>query len=78
MKDNPNQYIQTDKNGEQFVDIRTYKRSDDDNTYDTRVSNSLFSQLKIAEFASVFLSMVGLLLSIINYELRDQEEGFAF
>ena len=38
--------------------------------YDTRVSNSLFSQLMIAEYCSVFFSTLGLLVNIIVYELR--------
>lgn len=45
--------------------------------YDTRVSNSLFSQLMIAEYCSVFFSTLGLLLNIIVYELRIQGQSGA-
>jgi len=31
--ENPNQYIQTNSKGEQFIDIRNYKRSDEDTIY---------------------------------------------
>lgn len=45
--------------------------SDDiDGIFSTRVSNSLFSQLVIAEFCSSFFAMFGLFSSVIVYELK--------
>ena len=41
-----------------------------DGIFSTRVSNSLFSQLVIAEFCSSFFAMFGLFSSIIVYELK--------
>ena len=44
--------------------------NDADLVYDTRVSNCLFSQLMVAEFCSVFFAMLGIVLSVLIYEIR--------
>lgn len=43
---------------------------DIDGVFSTRVSNSLFSQLVIAEFCASFFAMFGLFSSVIVYELK--------
>ncbi|CDW71264.1 small-conductance calcium-activated potassium channel protein [Stylonychia lemnae] len=40
---------------------------------DIRVSNELFNKIKLAEYASVFFSTYGVFLSILLYEMKDQE-----
>ena len=37
--------------------------------YDTRAQNFFFRQLLLAEFCCVFFSLIGLSLSMINYEV---------
>jgi len=44
--------------------------ADRDLVYNVRVSNQLFTRLVIAQFCSLFFGILGLLLSIIVYELR--------
>lgn len=50
--------------------IDEIKKNDEDMIYDTRVSNSLFSQMMTADFCSVFFSMLGLFLSMCMYERK--------
>lgn len=41
-----------------------------DFVYDIRISNALFSQLIVCEYAQMFFGTLGLILSVINYERR--------
>lgn len=50
--------------------IEEIKKRDEDMIYDTRVSNSLFSQMMTADFCSVFFGMLGLLLCICMHERK--------
>lgn len=45
-------------------------KGDIDLIFETRVSNSLFNKLMVAEFCSTFFSMLGLIFNIFIYEQR--------
>jgi hypothetical protein len=55
---------------ESLYSIEGEEEDDVDLIYETRVSNSLFSQLVAAEYCTLFFAMIGLLLSVVNHEIR--------
>lgn len=57
--------------------IEDEQENDVDLIYDTRISNSLFTQLVVAEYCNLFFAMSGLILAIIAREARvnaDEED----
>lgn len=58
---------------ESLYSIEDEEDNDIDLILETRISNSLFSQLIASEFCSLFFATLGLLLSIIMYEIREIE-----
>ena len=38
--------------------------------FDTRVGNCLFTQVIVAEFCAVFFANLGLMISVVIYEVR--------
>jgi len=68
-------------NGEPAVVIdEETGKGDIDLIFETRVSNSLFNKLMVAEFCSTFFSMLGLIFNIVKYEqfLINSEKEFVF
>jgi hypothetical protein len=68
-------------NGEPAVVIdEETGKGDIDLVFETRVSNSLFNKLMVAEFCSTFFSMLGLIFNIVKYEqfLINPERQFVF
>lgn len=56
---------------ESLYSIEDEEDNDIDLILETRISNSLFSQLIASEFCSLFFATLGLMLSIIMYEIRE-------
>lgn len=55
---------------ESLFSIEDEQENDVDLIFDTRISNSLFSQLVVAEYCSLFFAMSGLILAVIAREER--------
>jgi hypothetical protein len=54
---------------DELFSVGDQEEADEDLIYDTRVSNSLFTQLVHSEFCSCFFANTGLLVSIVYFEI---------
>jgi hypothetical protein len=66
-----NASLDSGKLNESLFSIEDEEENDVDLIYETRISNSLFTQLIAAEYCSLFFSMSGLILAVISRELRN-------
>ena len=57
-------------NEESLYSVEDEEENDQDTIFETRVSNGLFSQLVQAEYCSLFFATLGLVMSVLIYELK--------